>query len=88
MKCSITNSDVKFDQVLVEDEVQEALSSVEANRPLPIVQLNSGFLETDTLSLQTEPLSLLTERTYVDSLLTTLPVCCLENSTSATNLCF
>ncbi|XP_022156388.1 solute carrier family 40 member 3, chloroplastic [Momordica charantia] len=73
-RCSITNSDVKFDQVSVEDDVQEALSSVEADCSLPIVQLNSGFLETDALTLQTEPLSLLTERTYVDSLLTTLPV--------------
>ncbi|XP_038890200.1 solute carrier family 40 member 3, chloroplastic [Benincasa hispida] len=73
-KCSITNSDVQFDQVAVEDDVQEALSSVEADCSLAIVQLNSGFLEADTLTLQTEPLSLLTEGTYVDSLLTTLPV--------------
>ena len=61
----------------MEDDVQEALSSVEADCSLSIVQLNSGFLEADTLTLQTEPLGLLTERTYVDSLLTTLPVCCL-----------
>lgn len=73
-KCSMTNSDVQFDQVSVEDDVSEALSSVEADCSLAIVQLNSGFLEADTLTLQTEPLSLLTERTYVDNLLTTLPV--------------
>ena len=59
--------------------MQEALSSVEGDCSLAIVQLNSGFLEAETLTLQTEPLSLLTEGTYVDSLLTTLPVCCLGN---------
>ena len=52
-----------------EDEVTEELSVVEpdCSCSVPILNLNSDILEA-------EPLSLLTEDTYVDSLLTVLPV--------------
>lgn len=50
-----------------ENEVQEETSAAEPDCSVSIVNLNSDMLETESLSL-------LTEDTYVDSLLTTLPV--------------
>ncbi|KAG2695800.1 hypothetical protein I3760_07G029400 [Carya illinoinensis] len=66
-RCSITNTNVQFDQVAAEDEIQENFSAVESNSLVPIVRLNSDILETESLNL-------LTEGAYVDSLLTKLPV--------------
>ncbi|XP_041018159.1 solute carrier family 40 member 3, chloroplastic [Juglans microcarpa x Juglans regia] len=66
-RCSITNTNVQFDQVAAEDEIQEDFSAVESNSSVPIVRLNSDILETESLNL-------LTEGAYVDSLLTKLPV--------------
>ncbi|XP_021821305.1 solute carrier family 40 member 3, chloroplastic isoform X1 [Prunus avium] len=66
-RCSITNTDILFSHVATENEVQEETSAAEPDCSVSIVNLNSDMLETESLSL-------LTEDTYVDSLLTTLPV--------------
>ncbi|XP_068663329.1 solute carrier family 40 member 3, chloroplastic [Aristolochia californica] len=63
-RCSITNTDVDFNQVATEDEAPDDVSYGCA---IPVVHLQSEILEV-------EPLSLLTEDTYIDNLLTTLPV--------------
>ncbi|TXG65446.1 hypothetical protein EZV62_006721 [Acer yangbiense] len=67
-RCSITDTEV-VNHVGAEEEVQdqEDISAVEIKCPVPIVHLNSDILQTDSMTL-------LTEGTYVDSLLTTLPV--------------
>lgn len=49
------------------DEVEGGSSVVEPECPVPIVKLKSDILETESLNL-------LTEATYVDTLLTALPV--------------
>lgn len=67
-RCSITNTDTHCSHVVTEDEASEELSAVEPECSVPIINLKSDILEA-------EPLSLLTEDTYVDCLLTTLPVC-------------
>lgn len=67
-RCSITNTEVQFDQTATDEGVQEDLPDVASNCPVPIIHLKSDILET-------EPFNLLTEGTYVDSLLTALPVC-------------
>lgn len=67
-RCSITNTDMQCDHVVTENEAQEELSAVEPDFSVPIVNLKSDVLEAESLSL-------LTEETYVDCLLTTLPVC-------------
>lgn len=64
-RCSITNTDVQFNHVATEDE--DLSASDIGFCTTPIVQLKSDVLET-------EPLSIITGDTYVDSLLTTLPV--------------
>lgn len=66
-RCSITNTDTHCSHVVTEDEASEELSAVEPECSVPIINLKSDILEA-------EPLSLLTEETYVDCLLTTLPV--------------
>ncbi|TYG58849.1 hypothetical protein ES288_D08G255500v1 [Gossypium darwinii] len=64
-RCSIANTDVHLNHVAVEDE---EISAVDIGcRTTPIVQLKSDVLDTESLSI-------LTGDTYVDSLLTTLPV--------------
>ncbi|MBA0611762.1 hypothetical protein Godav_012420 [Gossypium davidsonii] len=75
-RCSIANTDVHLNHVAVEDE---DLSAVDIGcRTTPIVQLKSDVLDTESLSI-------LTGDTYVDSLLTTLPVCI--NGGGAENPC-
>ncbi|XP_017977686.1 PREDICTED: solute carrier family 40 member 3, chloroplastic isoform X2 [Theobroma cacao] len=66
---SITNTDVQFNHVATEDEVPEDISATEIGCccSISIVQLKPDVLETESLSI-------LTGDTYVDSLLTTLPV--------------
>lgn len=66
-RCSITNTDVHFNHVATENETQEETSAVGTECLVPIVHLTSNILETESLSS-------LTEDTYVDSLLITLPV--------------
>ncbi|XP_048324841.2 solute carrier family 40 member 3, chloroplastic isoform X1 [Ziziphus jujuba] len=66
-RCSITNTDMQCDHVVTENEKQEELSAVEPDFSVPIVNLKSDIL-------QAESLNLLTEDTYVDCLLTALPV--------------
>ncbi|MBA0827139.1 hypothetical protein Goarm_011937 [Gossypium armourianum] len=64
-RCSIANTDVHLNHVAVEDE---DISAVDIGcRTTPIVQLKSDVLDAESLSI-------LTGDTYVDSLLTTLPV--------------
>ncbi|XVF41759.1 hypothetical protein PTKIN_Ptkin01aG0306200 [Pterospermum kingtungense] len=65
-RCSITNTDVQFNHVATEDEDISA-TDIGCCCATPIVQLKSDVLETESLSI-------LTGDTYVDSLLTTLPV--------------
>ncbi|KAL5783720.1 hypothetical protein ACOSP7_008749 [Xanthoceras sorbifolium] len=67
-RCSITDTEVHVNDVGAEEEVQEAISAVEIECPVPIVHLNSDILHTDSLTLLTAG------GTYIDSLLTTLPV--------------
>ena len=66
-RCSITNTEFQFDQIATDEGVQEDLPDVASTCSVPIIHLKSDILDT-------EPLNLLTEVTYVDSLLTTLPV--------------
>lgn len=66
-KCSITNTDV-LSHVTTDEVVQEDLATADSNCTVPIVHLTSDLLETDALNL-------LAKGTYVDTLLTTLPVC-------------
>ncbi|KAI5658543.1 hypothetical protein M9H77_27336 [Catharanthus roseus] len=65
-KCSITNTDV-LSHVTTDEVVQEDLATADSNCTVPIVHLTSDLLETDALNL-------LAKGTYVDTLLTTLPV--------------
>ncbi|EXB53026.1 Solute carrier family 40 member 3 [Morus notabilis] len=65
--CSITNTDTQCTHVATEDEASEELAAIEQDCSVPIVNLKSNILDA-------EPLRLLTEATYVDCLLTTLPV--------------
>lgn len=74
-RCSITNTEVQFDQTATDEGVQEDLPDVASNCPVPIIHLKSDILET-------EPFNLLTEGTYVDSLLTALPVLSEEEQTA------
>ncbi|KAL3515934.1 hypothetical protein ACH5RR_022836 [Cinchona calisaya] len=65
-KCSITNTDV-ISHVAAEEEIPEDLATADSNCSVPIIHLKSEVLETEALNL-------LAEGTYVDTLLTTLPV--------------
>ncbi|GMJ11747.1 FERROPORTIN 3, MULTIPLE ANTIBIOTIC RESISTANCE 1, iron-regulated protein 3, IRON REGULATED 3 [Hibiscus trionum] len=65
-RCSMINTDVHFNHVATEEEDLSAKNS-DCFCTTPIIQIKSDVL-------QTESLSILTGDTYVDSLLTTLPV--------------
>ncbi|KAH6827215.1 iron-regulated protein 3 [Perilla frutescens var. hirtella] len=65
LRCSLTNTDV-LDPVATED-VYEDTSCLDSNSSIPVVHLNSDTLETDGLDL-------LVGGTYVDTILTALPV--------------
>lgn len=65
-KCSITNADV-CNHVATEEEIPEDCTTADSNCSVPIVHLKSDVLETEALNL-------LAEGTFVDTLLTTLPV--------------
>lgn len=69
-RCSITNTDLHLSNVLTEDEAPQDLSAAECDCSTPIVHLKTDILESESLSL-------LAETTYVDSVLTALPVCLL-----------
>lgn len=65
-KCSLTDTDVHLDHVSTdEDEAQGRGSSVDCT--VPFVKLKTDILETESLNL-------LAEATFVDTLLTALPV--------------
>ncbi|XP_040373119.1 solute carrier family 40 member 3, chloroplastic isoform X2 [Rosa chinensis] len=66
-RCSMTNTDVHFNHVATENETQDESSDIGIECSVPVVHLTPDILETESLSL-------LTEDTYVDSLLITLPV--------------
>ncbi|KAL6964639.1 Solute carrier 40 member 3, chloroplastic [Sarracenia purpurea var. burkii] len=65
-RCSITNTGV-VNHVNTEEEFQEEFSAAASNCSVPIVHIKSDVLESESLNL-------LAEDTYVDTLLTTLPV--------------
>ncbi|KAK7269434.1 hypothetical protein RIF29_22160 [Crotalaria pallida] len=65
-RCSITDTDIHLDHVTT-DEAEGGSQAIEPECPMPIVKLNSDILETESLNL-------LTEATFVDTLLTALPV--------------
>ncbi|KAI4301698.1 hypothetical protein L6164_034949 [Bauhinia variegata] len=65
-RCSITNIDIHLGHVST-DEAQGESLIVQSDCPVPIVTLKPDILES-------EPLNLLAEGTFVDSLLTSLPV--------------
>ncbi|XP_059652284.1 solute carrier family 40 member 3, chloroplastic [Cornus florida] len=65
-RCSLTNTDV-FNDVATDEEVHEELPTAASNCSVPIVHLKSDILDTESLNL-------LAESTYVDTLLTALPV--------------
>ncbi|KDO81652.1 hypothetical protein CISIN_1g007569mg [Citrus sinensis] len=73
-RCSITNTEVQLDHVAADDEVREDMSTNEMECPVSVVQLNSEMLQINSEMLQMDSLTLLTEGTFVDSLLTTIPV--------------
>lgn len=64
LRCSITDTDV-LNSVAIEEELHEELST--SNCSVPVVQLNTDVLEAESVNL-------LRESTYVDTLLTKLPV--------------
>lgn len=63
-----------MDHVAADDEVREDMSTNEMECPVSVVQLNSEMLQINSEMLQMDSLTLLTEGTFVDSLLTTIPV--------------
>lgn len=63
-RCSITDTDV-LNSVAIEEELHQELST--SNCPVPIIQLNTDVLEAESVNL-------LSESTYVDTLLIKLPV--------------
>lgn len=67
LRCSITNTDIHFNHIATDEEVHDDLSPDESLCSVPVVHLKSDILGA-------EPLNLLSEDAYVDSLLTTLPV--------------
>ncbi|XP_074329142.1 solute carrier family 40 member 3, chloroplastic [Apium graveolens] len=64
LRCSITDTDV-LNSVAIQEELHEELST--SNCSLPIIQLNTDVLEAESVNL-------LGQSTYVDTLLTKLPV--------------
>ncbi|CAA7017164.1 unnamed protein product [Microthlaspi erraticum] len=74
-RCSITNTDVYHDFVTTDDNIHEDLPTPAEDHSIPIVHL-------DTDIAVTESLSLLTECTYVDTVLTALPVLSEEEQTA------
>ncbi|KAH0899961.1 hypothetical protein HID58_049529 [Brassica napus] len=73
-RCSITNTDVCHEFVTTSDD--EDLPSPPEDHPIPIVHLDNTNIAV------TESLSLLTECTYVDTVLTALPVLSEEEQTA------
>lgn len=67
-RCSLTNTGIPVSHVVNDEEARQDVSSAVCDSPVSVIHLNSNILEGETLTL-------LTEETYVDSLLTTLPVC-------------
>ncbi|KAB5556006.1 hypothetical protein DKX38_006915 [Salix brachista] len=66
-RCSITNTDLHLSSVVTEDEAPQDLLAAECDCSTPIVHLKTDILDSESLSL-------LAETTYVDSVLTALPV--------------
>ncbi|KAF9681496.1 hypothetical protein SADUNF_Sadunf05G0007400 [Salix dunnii] len=66
-RCSITNTDLHLSNVVTEDEAPQDLLAAECDCSTPIVHLKTDILDSESLSL-------LAETTYVDSVLTALPV--------------
>ncbi|KAL1212765.1 Solute carrier family 40 member 3 [Cardamine amara subsp. amara] len=73
-KCSIINTEVCHEFVTTDDDIHEDLPTQIEDHSIPLVHL-------DTNIAVTESLSLLTECTYVDTVLTALPVLSEEEQT-------
>lgn len=74
-RCSITNADVQLSFVASDDTVDDNLSS-------PILSCNDSIGHFKSEALDAEPLNLSSTRSYVDNLLTTLPVLTEEEQTT------
>ncbi|QCE07261.1 solute carrier family 40 [Vigna unguiculata] len=66
-KCSLTDTDVHLDHVTTDEDEGLGRGVVEPLCPVPFVNLKTDILEPESLNL-------LAEATFVDTLLTTLPV--------------
>ncbi|KAL2600498.1 hypothetical protein AAZV13_10G116300 [Glycine max] len=66
-KCSLTDTDVHLVHVTTDEDEAQGRGVVEPHCPVPFVKLNTDILETESLNL-------LAEATFVDTLLTALPV--------------
>ncbi|XP_010259256.1 PREDICTED: solute carrier family 40 member 3, chloroplastic-like isoform X2 [Nelumbo nucifera] len=66
-RCSFTNTDIHFNNVTTEEEIPDDLSSIPSGCSVPLVHIQSEILGTESFNL-------LAEDSYMDSLLTTLPV--------------
>ncbi|KAK7392088.1 hypothetical protein VNO78_20515 [Psophocarpus tetragonolobus] len=66
-KCSLTDTDVHLDHVTTDEDEDQGRGLVEPNCSVPFVKLKTDILETKSLNL-------LAEATFVDTLLTALPV--------------
>ena len=67
-RCSVTDTNVQLSDVITDEEVSQDSSGVDSDCSTPIVHINSDILESESLRL-------LSETTFVDRLLTALPVC-------------
>lgn len=66
-KCSLTDTEVHLDNVVTDEDANEGRGVVESHCSVPFVKLNTDILDTESLNL-------LSEATFVDTLLTALPV--------------
>lgn len=65
--CSMIDTDLHLDNVVSDEEAEEDLSSSASNYSNPVVHLHPDILEAESLNI-------LSERSYVDNVLTALPV--------------
>ncbi|XP_057250360.1 solute carrier family 40 member 3, chloroplastic isoform X4 [Beta vulgaris subsp. vulgaris] len=65
--CSMIDTDLQVDNIASDEDIEEDLSSSASNYSSPIVHLHPDILEAESLNI-------LNERSYVDTVLTGLPV--------------
>ncbi|KAL9248241.1 hypothetical protein vseg_021585 [Gypsophila vaccaria] len=66
-RCSVVDTDVQLDSISPDEDALENMSCSATSSPPPIIHLNPEILEA-------EPLHMLSERSFVDNVLTALPV--------------